>query len=384
MTPSEQLVCAIIRGDITSWTFSDHASLERLIEAAFEHNVHIILSDTLKKSSTWSHWPLRLREVLEAACAAASALDLIREQELRRVLNYFDSHGIRPILLKGVPLAYNVYRSPALRPRGDTDFLIQESQLETVTHILKELDYDGPDIQTDKLTSYQCAYRRTMPFGSDHKLDVHWKINNSQLFADTLTFAEVSADAIPIPSLARCARGLGRTHSLLLACMHRFGHVHAPFYVDGNPVYAGNHLRWVYDIHLLCSALNLTQWSVFTTLAETKRMAAFCVDGLKAARQAFNTQIPAETMDALQTTACIEGVNVQQLRVSGTAWFLANLRALPNLRQRLNLIRQVALPPAAYIMEKYQTNSRLALPFLYGYRSVSGIFKRMRWSNARQ
>jgi Uncharacterised nucleotidyltransferase len=380
MTPAEELVCAILRGDVTSWPLPEDDGFEQLVKAAFHHNVHLILFDALKKSSTWGRWPLRLRERLENEAAAASTLDLIGEQELRRVLMRLDEHGIQPLLLKGVPLAYTLYRSPALRPRGDTDLLIRESDLQPVARILRKLGYGGPDAQPDKLISYECSYRRKDSFGADHCLDVHWKINNAQLFAKSFTFDELSADAIEIPSLASCALGLGYTHALLLACMHRFAHAHAPFYVDGNPVYAGDHLRWVYDIHLLSSALTIAQWSEFTTLARTKSIAEFCVDGLNAAGEAFNTQIPAQAMGALQTAARDEGARAQRLRVSGVAWFFANLGALPDLRQRIALMKQVALPPPAYVMDKYQTKNRLALPFLYGYRAVNGIFKRIRWS----
>jgi Uncharacterised nucleotidyltransferase len=385
MTPAEGLVCAIVRGDVTSWPLPDGDSLEQLVKAAFHHNVQLILFDILKKSPAWSRWPLRLREKLENEAATATTLDLIGEQELRRVLIRLDEYGIQPLLLKGTPLAYTLYRSPTLRPRGDTDLLIRESDLQPVARILVELGYDGPDaqtdkLQTDKLTSYECLYRRKDSFGADHYLDMHWKVNNAQLFAKTFSFDELSADAIEIPALASCARGLSYTHALLLACMHRFGHAHAPFYVDGNPVYAGDHIRWVYDIHLLSATLNNARWSEFTTLARTKSIAEFCVDGLNAAKEAFNTQIPAEAMGALQTAARDEAASAQRLRASGVAWFFANLRALPDLRQRIALIKQVALPPHAYMMEKYQTKNWLALPFLYGYRSVNGVFKRIKRS----
>jgi Uncharacterised nucleotidyltransferase len=383
MTPAEELVCAIVRGDVTSWPLSDDDSLEQLVTAALHHNVHLILFDIIKKSPAWNRWPLRLRERLENEAATASALDLIGEQELRRVLIRLDEYGIQPLLLKGVPLAYTLYRSPTLRPRGDSDLLVRDSDLQSAGRIFTELGYDGPDAQTDKLTSYECLYRRKDSFGVDHYLDIHWKINNAELFAKTFTFDELIADAIEIPALASCARGLGCTHALLLACMHRFGHAHAPFYVSGNPVYAGDHLRWVYDIHLLCSALSTDRWSEFTTLARTKSIAAFCVDSLNAAKQAFNTQVPAEAMDALQTTAPDEATNAQRLRASRLAWFFANLRALPDLRQRIALIKQVALPPSAYMMKKYQVGNRLALPFLYGYRLARGVFKGFKRSKFR-
>jgi hypothetical protein len=373
-TPAENLVCAIIRGDVTSWPLLDNGSLNKLVEAAFNHSVQLILFDTLKKLSTLDRWPPSLRERLKNDFAAACALELIGERELRKVLSCLEEHRIRLILLKGVPLAYTIYQSPTLRPRGDMDLLIRESDMQRVGRILSGLGYDGPELEGAKLVSYQCSYRRKDSYGICHHLDVHWKISNEQLFARTFSFDELLAEAIEIPSLARCALGLGHVHALLLACMHRFVHAHAPFYVNGNPVYAGDHLRWVYDIHLLCSALNTGQWSEFTTLARTKKIAGFCVDGLNAARQAFNTKIPGETISALQTATRNEAASTQRLRTSTPAWFLANLRALPDLRQRIALVKQVALPPSAYMMEKYQINNRLALPFLYGYRLVKGVF----------
>jgi hypothetical protein len=378
MTPAEGLVCAIIRGEATL-SLPDDDGLNKAVEAAFHHGLHAILVDTLKKTAAWTRWPICLREKLQNEVVTASALDLICERELRNVLVALDENGIRPLLLKGVPLAYTVYQSSALRQRGDMDLLFRESDLQGVARILRELGYDGPNFQTDNLTSYQCPYTRTTAFGTTHYLDVHWKINDWELFARTFTFDELWAEAIEIPSLARCAHGLGYKDALLLACMHRFGHIHAPFYVNGNPIYAGDHLRWIYDIHLLCSTLNIERWAEFATLAKTKSMAEFCLDGLNTAREAFNTQIPAEAMDALRTAAGHEAASAKRLR-GGVSWFFANLRALPDLRQRIALIKQVAFPPAAYMMEKYQTKNRFALPFLYGYRSVNGVFKRIKRS----
>jgi Uncharacterised nucleotidyltransferase len=379
MTPAEELVCAIIRGEV-ALSLPDDDGLKQVVEVAFHHHLQAILVDALKKTAAWNRWPIYLREKLQNEVVTAAALYLLSERELRKVLIALDENGIRPLLLKGVPLAYTVYQSSALRQRGDVDLLFRENDLQSVGGILRELGYDGPDPQTDKLTSYECLYRRKDSFGANHYLDIHWKINNAELFAKTFTFDELSADAIEIPGLAYCARGLGYTHALLLACMHRFGHAHAPFYVDGKPVYAGDHLQWVYDIHLLSSTLNNAQWSDFTTLARTKSIAEFCVDGLNAAKEAFNTQIPAEAMGALQTAARGEASSASKLRSSAVAWFFANLHALPDLRRRIVLIKQVALPPAAYMMEKYQTKNRFALPFLYGYRSVNGVFKRIKRS----
>jgi hypothetical protein len=373
MSPAERLLCAIISGEKIALSSHDDR-WEGLIESAFHHQLHLILFECAQRSSS-IQWPLRLRELVENDAVTACVLDLIQQQELRRVLVRFDESKIRPLLLKGVPLAYSLYRSSALRPRGDIDLLVRESELKLASQILIELGYDGSLPQLDMLTSYECLFKRTDALGANHYLDIHWKINNAQIFANTMSFDELEAEAIEIPSLASCAVGLGHVHALLLACMHRFTHYHAPFYSQETAIYAGDHLRWVYDIHLLCTAMNAIQWSAFTAQANTKQIVEFCFDGLSAAKEAFGTQIPAEAFGMLQTAASNETRKAQSLKASGAAWFFSNLRALPSFRKRIKLIKQIALPPPEYMMAKYKANSRLSLAFLYGYRLANGALR---------
>jgi hypothetical protein len=378
MNRAEELVCAIVRGDVRSWTLADEEEyVEQIAKVAHYHNIELILFDCINPSSVQNRWPPRLREILETHALAFSTLDLIREQELRRVLLRLDEFGIRPLLLKGVCLAYTVYRSPSLRPRADTDLLIREKDVQKVLTILKRLGYDGPQADVNSLTSYECLYRRVDAFGVGHFLDVHWKLNNAQLFANTFTFDELSAEAIDIPALAPCARGLGFSHALLLACMHRFGHAHAPFYVDGEESFAGDNLRWVYDIHLLSSIMNTAQWSDFVRSANAKDIAHFCLDGLEAAQDAFNTHVPTDSVCALAASAS-KIASSRRLRVSGTAWFIANVQAIPSLYKKIEFIKQTGFPSAALIMEKYGTSNRFMLPLLYAHRTIKGILKRIK------
>jgi hypothetical protein len=371
--PSEDLLCATICGEAVSNSVYE-GDLEGLVEAAFHHGLHLVLLEAIKSSSTWTLWPLRLRETLEDQARIASCVDLVREQELKRVLSRFNRSGVELLLLKGVPLSYTLYRSPALRPRCDTDFLIRDGDLERVEELLRECGYSTTSVQANK-ASYERLYRRKDSFGICHSLDLHWKINNAPLFADTLTFDELHAEAIPVAALGPHALGLGHVHALLLACMHRFAHAHAPFYVGKKRVYAGDHLRWVYDIHLLCSALRSEQWSKFLSMAGAKNIAVFCADALNAATQAFNTKLPAGAIQTLQTAALDETACLQRLKASEAAWLLANLRAFHTFQQRLAFVKGACFPPLAYMREKYQSASWLALPFLYGYRFVMGALR---------
>jgi hypothetical protein len=111
MTPTEELVCAIIRGEV-ALSLPDDDVLKQVVEVAFHHRLQAILVDALKKTAAWNRWPIYLREKLQNEVATAAALYLLSERELRKVLIALDENGIRPII-KGGSLAYTVYQSSA-------------------------------------------------------------------------------------------------------------------------------------------------------------------------------------------------------------------------------------------------------------------------------
>jgi hypothetical protein len=258
LTRPEDLLCATICGEAL---VSKEEDFEQLVEAAFRHGLHLVLFETIKAISAYSLWPLRFRQKLEAQARIASCLDLINEQEINTVLSRLYNFGVQSLLLKGAPLSYTLYKSSMLRPRGDVDLLVQQDDLDKVEKVLTECGYDAAGAQ-DNNASYQRFYSRKDSFGIYHCLDLHWKVNNAPLFADTLTFDELHAEAIPITALGPHALGLGHVHALLLACMHRFAHAHAPFYAGRNKLYAGDHLLWLYAQCKHCKQLHMAEQRV--------------------------------------------------------------------------------------------------------------------------
>ena len=51
----------------------------------------------------------------------------------------------------------------------------------------------------------------------------------------------------------------------------------------------------------------------------------------------------------------------------------SDLRALPDTRSRVTLLRQHLFPSRTYMMARYQTSSRWALPWLYARRIIAGV-----------
>ncbi|MCP4309397.1 MAG: nucleotidyltransferase family protein [bacterium] len=375
MNQTETLLCGIVRGDITSWPMEYDDYVDEVLGAAFHHRLHMLLYERLRATSVTGRWPTRLVETLKGASYNAAALDLVSENELRRVLRHLDAGGVRPLLMKGTPLAYTLYPSTISRPRGDTDLLTRESQAPQITRLLDDLGYRGQGLETRKIVSYQATLSHRDRLGIDHHLDVHWRINNAQIFASTLTYEELAAAAIALSSLSPVAYGLGRIHSLLLACIHRAGHAHAPFYAPGGPIHAGDHLLWAYDIHLLFTALSAEERSEFTSLAESKRIAGFCLDGLNAATAAFGDKSDYPKFHALEVAAQHEKSDVRRLSESRMAWFLANLRSLQP-KQKLQFLKETVFPSPSYMRGKYETESSVMMPYYYLHRLVTGIAKK--------
>src|SRR6185295_16386502 len=80
-------------------------------------------------------------------------------------------------------------------------------------------------------------------------------------------------------------------HSLFIACIHRIAHH-----------YDDDALVWLYDIHLLASRLGQREWNQLIDLATRTRTRTVCVHGLRAARDAFETVLPATLLERFSTS----------------------------------------------------------------------------------
>ncbi len=181
MTPAEELLCAVIRGEpFPLAVLADEKFQLEFVQASARHGLQPLLYFRLQTASDQENWPAELRGRLAVEWRAHAVREALACHELVRVLTALAGAGVQPLLMKGAALAYSHYPSPSLRPRGDADLLIPENQwLETV-RCLQGLGYQqwgkAPSLVTDRLSSYQCAFSKQGSMGMRHALDVHWKI----------------------------------------------------------------------------------------------------------------------------------------------------------------------------------------------------------------
>jgi Uncharacterised nucleotidyltransferase len=337
------------------------------LRIAVEEGVVALLHHELRATGRLAELPLSVFEALRDAARRQAAVELVQRAELQRVMAGLHEAGVGALLLKGASLAYTVYPDPACRPRGDTDLLVREGDRDRVDNCLCALGYDPQLEPGGLLSTSQRHYVRVDGCGVRHAYDIHEKLSIPHRFADVLRFKEMEAAATTVPLVAQ-ARGLGRVHALLLACVHRVAH----------HFHDRDRLIWLYDIHLLAEALSPDEARAVVDLAGRGSVRQICEDGLSRARARFGTRVPDDLLPGLRTE-----------RNDASAVFLRDdlrlvdllrddFRALPGWGTRLRLLAEHLFPGARYMRQRYPDKVIWPLPALYALRVVRGAPKWLR------
>jgi hypothetical protein len=348
---------ALLRGERRDWpAAATDSDAVRLLESIEQNGLAPIVYAQLPD------WPIRssLREIAIRAAAGETS----RLADVRAVLSAFERNGIRVLIIKGTGLAYDIYPSPELRPRGDTDLLIAESDLESVRMMLHALGYASPLTSGDTLVVRQQSFTR-----GGHVYDVHWDIANSPIVRDALPFEELLSRAIAVPRIAPNALAPSHVDALLLACIHRVAHHHDI-----------ERLIWLYDIHLLREGMNAGEHARFWRLAADRRVVAICERSIELADEWFAAAPHDRAGDWLR-----EG---DRARDEPSAAFLDagrtrgavlsdDLKAL-SWRDRVRRMRELALPPIGFMRQSFPSAPAAALPVLYVWRGARGVLRLLR------
>jgi putative nucleotidyltransferase-like protein len=359
----EELIVPALRHEAVPWPTDATEALETaLLDAAGDHGVAALLA----AAPAVECWPNRVRAALGRVRRLEAAAEVIRKQDLVRMLDHLGGAGIRGLLLKGAQIAYTHYPHPWLRPRLDTDLLVAPRDRSRADEVLRGLGY-APGTHFDgTLVTHQFQYHRTNRYGLTDVVDLHWKVANPQIFAEAFTFEELDADAIPLSALHANARGPSDAHALVLACVHRVAHH------DNS-----DRLIWLYDIHLLADAMNAACREKVAGVADAKRLRSVCAHGVAHARARFATTAPRDWLDRLEAIREDREPTAAFLQNGRTKMdiLISDLRTLPAWRPKVRLIREHLFPPVAYMRRAYGSVNPILLPFTYVHRIATGVGK---------
>ena len=258
-----------------------------LLASAGEHGVLPLLAD----AAAVARWDVDLLAAMRPSVAAETALAMLREPELRRVLSSLAAAGVTPLLLKGAHLAFTVYPTPDRRPRLDTDLLVREGDRGALKECLAALGYGPGPFVTGRISGVHAVqYRRVDESGASHTLDIHWRIAIPKVFAERLTYDDLRRDAVAVPRLGPHALAPSPPLALVVSCLHRTAH-HG----------TSTRLLWLYDIHLLAAALSEPDWDVVVEQRPVIRHLAPVVRaGLEHATARLGTPVPPSVHERLR------------------------------------------------------------------------------------
>lgn len=357
------LIAAVIRGDRSATQALSHQNADAFATTADAHGVLSLVASAL---AIRPDAPGPLVAMLKRRVDAHAAADLLQEEELRQLLTACERAGVRLLIMKGAQLAYTHYPRPDVRPRLDTDILIEAAARPPMTLVLEGLGYRLKPYMGGELVMAQQTYEKRRCGVVSHAVDVHWKIANPQVFSRMVAFDELADASVPIPALSATARGLSDPHALLVACVHRVAH--------HNDV---DRLIWLYDIHLLAARLDREGWRQFAALATGRGVSTVCRVSLRRATDRFRTATPAGLWagDDLDDGVRPEPTAAYLRPRHPLAGIADDLRALPTWASRWRLVREHLFPPAAYMRQVYAPASVAPLPLLYARRVWLGARK---------
>ena len=152
----------------------------------------------LRQSGELPSWPASIRQALLDAERGEAALEIVRRQELCRLLEAFAAADVPILLLKGAALAYSLYPEPWLRPREDTDLLVRSADARRASDVLASAGYRPALMQSGDFVTHQRLHVRSDRTGRRYACDLHWKIANPAPFADLLSPEDFLRDAASI------------------------------------------------------------------------------------------------------------------------------------------------------------------------------------------
>ena len=190
--PSEQQLCF----SLLSWCLQPDADNEAFfllrdriqqwdvfIELVRWHRVAALAWQRLSPLS--EQLPPAVAESVQQMARNTAMQSLKLTHELKRVSALLQLHQIEFVVLKGPPLAQQLYGNPGLRFSKDIDILVQEKDVERANTLLSGHSYlrvfpplDFPEVAMSRYKEFSKDYvYRHRDSGSE--LELHWRFNNN-------------------------------------------------------------------------------------------------------------------------------------------------------------------------------------------------------------
>jgi hypothetical protein len=327
--------------------------LDGLLELSKAHGVHSLLYSRLSEAGQPCPDPLR------QAAFHQAALFRLQDMELERLCTGLHQANVAYLLVKGAALAYQIYPTPEVRPRDDTDLFIDRSSLTKLKEVLSSLGYEPIIAHDGGLVSYQTGMAYADECRVTHTVDIHWNLSNRHEFQDILAFQFIRESAVSVPRFSFPVYAPNQIHALCLACLHLVGH-HAD----------SPRLIWLYDMQLLLQRMQEQEIDEFVELTRSRALGDVTCRALTEVSRHFDDKTALNIMTRLG-----HGEGLPMPEESRLALLMSNIHSFPTLSAKYKYLLALAFPSQEYIRNQYQPRSRLLIPWYYLYRIFNGALK---------
>ncbi|MCK9520950.1 MAG: nucleotidyltransferase family protein [Dehalococcoidia bacterium] len=246
--------------------------LDALAVLAAEHRVAPWLAAVLAREPHLASAP-RFAPIRRAATAQAlRSLGLFGE--LRHILRELSDRNVPVVVLKGPVIAQEHYPDPALRPYGDLDILVHESDLDTVAGLLVDRNYREKNGHAHSERLHHCHglfQRIFIQPDTGRIVEVH--CDHLQIGLEPVGMDEIWERACPTLVGGDVVRALALEDLFVQLCVHlnRHGFERLIWFKDLDLLVRGGRLNWE-RVRVLANQQDCTDTVAYTLSLLTRML----------------------------------------------------------------------------------------------------------------
>jgi hypothetical protein len=282
-----------------------------------------------------------------------AANNLVKFNELEKVLQLFKETGIPVIVLKGAALANTIYDSIGNRPMNDVDLLIHPQDRPRILLILENHGYQFKPWPQRKFHPYNISVTSEIDFISSTGtvFDLHWDLISFEWvrLMTRLDMQELWQSARPLDINGLVVLQLSPCDSLIHICLHLMMQAYA-------------HQIAYKDIVTLLNYYHHFPWENFLDQAIHSRTCTTCYFALDVAASVLGAAVPDYVLDRLkppfwkkwliyQISDPIKGLKGENQ--SDDRRYLVQLVAADRLIDVARVLIWLFLPGPAWLAERY-------------------------------
>lgn len=312
--------------------------------------------------------PPWFEQAIERAYTRNQSRNIILLNDIKTILDSFQSINIPVILLKGVSLLHDIYPDAGTRPMGDLDILVHKHQLSSALANLQKIGYQFEKIpRTSRSLGFENELMLVRPGALDVYVEVHWSLLDSPYYQQRISGDWLWQSARTFHLDGQPCSVLGLEAQLLHLCAHLFLH------------HTGRELLWLNDIALLVTKhQNVIEWEVLFSRAQDNNLLIPICEALIILAREWQVAIPQPILARLeqlqpthQEQIVFARLTSQDRGVAGRFW--DDIRSISSWRMRLLFAWDNLFPSPAYMQDRYRIPHPILLPFYYLYRWMIGL-----------